>query len=113
MKKFIGEWSDVLFMFSFLMIIGTLVSSAHAADLVTKASETSVKISRTVDNIVPLKQVKQDREMSIQQLERMDADYQTQRAQLVNQISAIDKIIADAQKAGVVDEVKPLVAQKG
>ena len=73
---------------------------------VTKVTDTSIKISRVVENILPLKQVKMERQMTIEQLDSLDKQYQVERQQLVNQISTLDKIIADAGKVGVVDEVK-------
>ena len=79
---------------------------------VTKVTDTSIKISRVVENILPLKQIKMDRQMTIEQLDRLDKQYQVERQQLVNQISALDKIIVDAGKVGVVDELKAVEDDK-
>ena len=73
-------------------------------EVVSKISETSFKVSTTTDQIVSLKTVKEQRGMVIQQLERLDQQVAQERKGLVNQISTLDRIIADAEKAGVKDE---------
>jgi hypothetical protein len=73
-------------------------------EVVSKISDTSFKVSTTTDQIVSLKTVKEQRGMVIQQLERLDQQVAQERKNLVNQISTLDRIIADAEKAGVKDE---------
>lgn len=75
-------------------------------EVVSKISETSFKVSTTTDQIVSLKTVKEQRGMVIQQLERLDQQVAQERQNLVAQISTLDRIIADAEKAGVVEEIK-------